>query len=898
MIKILKNISNRSLNLFLSYGHEEATTWLVLQIKKFFESRNHHIWMDKELIREGADWRREIIEGINASNNVLAFLTQYAIGKEHAVCLDELRISVSIPGMNVISILLETEENLNIPCTISRNQYIDMSDWQKIKNTPNWENYFNEKMLSLAEWIESEEHFQFQGEITTVKNMLLPDISDCKYYSLLEKMVGREWLSNEFDGWLSGNEKFLIIFGGPGTGKSQFSAHKAHYNPDIIAMYFCEFDKINDNTAKNFVRSICFQIATKFPDFRHWIINENDILYKNDAIKNLSYFNETSDGELFLKLIIEPLSKTINGNLGNKCILIDGLDEITKNNDNPIIDMLIANGNLTPTWIKFAITSRPEEAIVNTFQGYPSISLEDERSKKDLYKYISSRLCDMVDSSTINEIAAKSEYMFIFAEKYCDALEDGLIIQNNIPDSIGGLYYHYFKRIFTVEKYKQFRKSISVIISFDLCDLTEETFNAIMGYTYDEFNEFLFTLKSFIKLEQDGAKRTIRFYHKSIKDWLVNQEQSGCFYVDVDEGRKNICEFCEKVLNAPSDFSFDILKNSYVYTKKYGNVNQKKMLNQSFSFLTILQKLAYERTDISLFRDICTFFNNIIELRVKPGSDVEWHCAQSYFLECQFEIDRDNKEFAQKKLMCGKKLFKKILKKDFCLYAEVEENLFWARDILLKKEKTMLKLIKKAEAKSPEENRHQILSNLYFSYSTYLYQTKNYNKALECLDKALKSVNFIEYENAQNNTLFRIYNQKGDCLSRLSKYDDAIECYKLSLDLRLQTYGKFNHYTAIGYDALARGYIYKAENENESIGDEVLMLAETALKINNTLFGEDNKMSARNLYTLALIHSRNNNYMKALEYANKSIYIYKKFHDISANNMLDTFISELKRYTA
>ena len=210
----------------------------------------------------------------------------------------------------------------------------------------------------------------------------------------------------------------------------------------------------------------------------------------------------------------------------------------------------------------------------------------------------------------------------------------------------------------------------------------------------------------------------------------------------------------------------------------------------------------------------------------------------------------------------------------------------------------MLKLIKKAEAKSPEENRHQILSNLYFSYSTYLYQTKNYNKALECLDKALKSVNFIEYENAQNNTLFRIYNQKGACLSRLSKYDDAIECYKLSLDLRLQTYGKFNHYTAIGYDALARGYIYKAENENESIGDEVLMLAETALKINNTLFGEDNKMSARNLYTLALIHSRNNNYMKALEYANKSIYIYKKFHDISANNMLDTFISELKRYTA
>lgn len=895
MIKILKATPERSLNLFLSYGHEESTEWLVDEIKNFFENERHHrVWRDKELIRNGADWRREIIEGINTSNNLLALLTDHAIGKEHAVCLDELRISVSIPGMNVISVLLEPEKDLEIPCTISRNQYIDMSDWKYKMNTPDWDRYFNEKMLSLAEWVESEEHFQFQGEITTVKNILLPDISDCKYYSLLEKeLIGRNWLSQEFDKWLTEKDKFLIIKGGAGTGKSHFSANKVHYNPDIIATYFCEFDKINDNTCKNFIRSICFQIATKIPDYRYWVINGNEILDKNDVTKNLAYFDEATDGELFSKLINEPLSKTINGNIGNRCILIDGIDEATRDNNNPIVNMLIANANLTPQWIKFAITTREEEEIINVFHGYPSISLENEKSKEDIIQYISQRLQDDVNSPIINEIASKSEYMFIFAEKYCDAYVSGLIDHKSIPDNIGGLYYHYFKRLFSTDKYKNFRKAISIIASFDLCNLTEDIFKHIMDYDYEEYHNFLSAIKSFVKIEKEGKRRNIRFYHKSIKDWLVCNKQSGMFYIDVFEGRKIICEFSERVINNPNDFDYDTLRISYIYTKTYGSTLQKTLLNNSYTFLIKLQKMAYENTDISLFKDICNIFNNISNMKIKSDTVVEWSCAKSYFLECQFEIDRDNKKVAYQRLLGGLKKFKKVLKKDFCLDVEVKENIFWVENDSSKKKRNMLELIKKAEKKA-EENKNQILANLYFSYSTYLYNNQNYQKSLNFIDKAIENANLIVDENSQKNTMFRIYNQKGACLSRLKKHEEAITCFEISLKMRLEVYGTYNHYTAIGYDALARGHLYKAESEENLLQQDVENLAKTALKINNTLFGENNKMSARNLFTISKIHNANREYDKALEYAEKSRNIYKSYDDVSATNMLDAFIAELK----
>lgn len=891
----MKAVQERSLNLFLSYGHEETTQWLVDEIKIFFErERHHHVWRDKELIRNGADWRREIIDGINTSNTMLALLTDYAIGKEHAVCLDELRISVSIPGMNVISVLLEPEKDLDIPCTISRNQYIDMSDWKSKMNTPDWESYFNEKMLTLSEWIESEEHFQFQGEITTVKSMLLPDISECKYYSLLEKeLVGREWLSREFDSWLLQKEKFLLIKGGAGTGKSHFSANKVHYNTDVIATYFCEFDKINDNTCKNFIRSISFQIATKIPDYRYWVINGNEILDKNDVSKNLAYFDEVTEGELFSKLINEPLSKTINGNIGNKCILIDGIDEATKNNRNPIVSVLIENVKLTPQWVKFAITSRDEEEILHFFHGYPTISLENEKSKEDIIRYISGRLNAEADNSIVNEIASKSEYMFIFAEKYCDAYLSGLIKHENIPNNIGGLYYYYFKRLFPDDKYKVFRKAISVIVGFDLSDLNEEAFKQVMDYNYEEYHKFLSEIKSFIKIDRDGKRNNIRFYHKSIKDWLVCEEQSGMFYIDVSEGRKIICEFGEMVITNPYEYDYDILKMAYAYIKAYGSVNQKLLLNNAYVFLINLQRMSYENTDIGLFKDICAYFRNIASMKIKGDRIIERSCATSYFLECQFEIDRDNKKVAHQMLLHGVKKYKKVLKEDFCLDMDVKENIFWAENNSVKKQKDMLKLIKKAERKT-EKNRNQILSNLYFSYSTYLYAERGYEKALTYIEKAVENAKLVVDEKSQKNTLLRIFNQKGACLSRLNRHDEAVVCLETSLKMRLEAYGTYNHYTAIGYDALARGYLYKAEREGLTLKQDVEKLAKMALKINNTLFGENNKMSARNLFTISKIKSVNKEYDQALEYAEKSRDIYKQYEDVSAINMIDTFIEELK----
>lgn len=57
------------LRVFLSYGHD-GNVELVLRIKGFLEARGHEVWIDKDEIKGGDDWRRAIHDGIAASDQV------------------------------------------------------------------------------------------------------------------------------------------------------------------------------------------------------------------------------------------------------------------------------------------------------------------------------------------------------------------------------------------------------------------------------------------------------------------------------------------------------------------------------------------------------------------------------------------------------------------------------------------------------------------------------------------------------------------------------------------------------------------------------------------------------------------------------------------------------------
>lgn len=895
----MRGLYMNSLNLFFSYGHDDSTQNLIKLIKLYFEKKNHKIFIDSECIRAAMDWRRVLVEALDKTDTVLAFLSQRAIGKKDGVCLDELRISVTVPGVDVVSILLEEQSTLDIPSTISRKQYVDMSDWKKYINSPRWSAYFSEKMESLAEFLESEEHFKLQAEINLLKNFLLPEISDNKYYSLLfTKQIGRAQVSEEFDAWLENEDRPLFIIGKPGSGKSHFVAHKSYCNPDILALYFFEFDKVNDNAVKLCTRSLCFQIASMLPDFRHWIMKVYNSHASNDQLKNLAWFDENTERELFSKLITIPARNTIDGNIGKKCLVIDAIDELPTNKMNQIINLLAFDSELKlPKWVKCAFSCRSKEKVSNVLNGCVVLEMDSVERKNDIIEYLQYRLQEEVSSEVVEKIAEKSECMFIYAEKFCDAYKSGLLSIDEIPAGISNLYYVYFSRIFSNIPYSSYSLPLTIIACDNDGIITDKLFLSMLKWSNSDLMEFLETMKSFVSTSSAKGNQP-RFCHKSMSDWITNREHSRNFYVDIKQGHEFLCAYAEReATNENLDYA--TMKFIYIQLLHYGNKQQSYAIKFDYKFLYDLMYQAHVHADISLFNEIYETIEDTFKYGFDTTESAKDCFYKAYFLKCQFEYVKGNVHDARKGLEAGMELYKDYLEKDEELEITVKENYVWTiKDEQPETAKKMIDKLLEDVHKIQGEAKAKVLSNLFFLKGVILYKMRCYDEtflydALESLNQAKHiAERFLE---SPINHLLRIENQIGWVCHRLERYDEAIEHYHSSLKMRIETYGKYSHYTALGYDALARGYLIKAENATLPLSDEVMDYAKEALKINIAIFGEKSRHSARNLHTLAMICRANKKIAEAIELTKEACDIYQKAEDVEGIRIMKEYINELSQ---
>src|SRR5437870_2466797 len=116
------------MRIFLSYGHD-SNEELVRRIKADLEKRGHDVWFDKSEIKGGHDWRRPITEGITGSHKFVSFLSKHST-RDPGVCLDEIAIAIGMKGGNIQTILVESEQEVKPPVTVSHIQWLDMRDWK------------------------------------------------------------------------------------------------------------------------------------------------------------------------------------------------------------------------------------------------------------------------------------------------------------------------------------------------------------------------------------------------------------------------------------------------------------------------------------------------------------------------------------------------------------------------------------------------------------------------------------------------------------------------------------------------------------------------------------------------------------------------------------------------
>lgn len=581
----------KSLNIFISYGHlyNESSRKVPIVVDAIIErikERKHQIWLDVDRLPDAAitnwpdsDWRSAIYNAINNSDDVVGFLSERSL-RQSGVCLDELSIAVSKPGRRIVTVLLESQKTMKIPPTISRIQWVDMSDWEshydKVNNCFADDGYFDEKFNEIIERIEREENYIYQYDINFLLQTLCPSNTvNTDLFELLKnesddngKLIyeSRTWLEDILNDYIESGKRYLLLTGGPGYGKSQFLAHCIHNIEDIYAYYFLKYNKSAQEKGCNLLlRTLAFELAAKMPEYRSSLIDsiKNYPVFVESRLSDvLNYYLNMSDQELFDHLFHSDSVHFIDGDPGKIVICIDALDESEKNGNNPVIDLLIHTKGSWPGFFKFILTSRETGNILPRFDYFENevsiVRLAVPESDSDVNHYLRKRLnYEDIDDYEFDVLTKSCEKTFIYARLLVQSIEDGYTELktiddiNVLPKGYKGLLQHYFSRAFAFDQFRTVKLPLGIMVanggSIDGSILTKMMKSRVSGWSLPGF---ILQMKSFVILQGEA----VCFYHKALNDWL-NDIEAGDYFIDAETYKTEILDFCKQTINEFNDLA-------------------------------------------------------------------------------------------------------------------------------------------------------------------------------------------------------------------------------------------------------------------------------------------------------------------------------------------------------
>ena len=550
---------------FISYGHDKNVS-IVKKIKAFLCSHGYDVWIDTSEILPGKDWRERITSGLLGSNGVIAFLSKHSV-RNPGVCLDELKIAFRIKRAYLQSILLEDQNEISPPAIVSNTQWIDMSEWNTIP-TERWDEYFEEKMSDLLSALRSDDATKYSSEMDFLSKELKIVCNHAKEQFLLRQtFVGREWLTKKVYEWLNNSSKpAFMVYGVPGSGKSAFAVNLIQYDPNVVGNIIFEWDHAELRDTDSVIHRLAFELAANLHDYRKILIK----MLGNEDTKKI--INQLHNVALFDQLILNPIQCCIDGERGIVLVIFDGLDETTSD----VAELLLRKADKFPEWIKFLFTSRYDEAYDSYFDTSCVVSLSGmyEENMSDIREYFSYRLNLDINEDITKKIAEKTEGSFMYAVAFCDAIESGnmsLDDEKIIPKGIDNFYRIFFKRMFpTKDSFLQTRPLLELLVTED--DIPERVAFEALGINQHELWEIRYSLKSLVvKTESTCGSgnaykfKALKLVHKSIHDWMTDENLSKEFFVDSTRGYGLLVKYTENTASAYEELNmtmFDILQNN------------------------------------------------------------------------------------------------------------------------------------------------------------------------------------------------------------------------------------------------------------------------------------------------------------------------------------------------
>lgn len=546
------------MRLFISYGHKESE--ICKRIYQALKDRGHQPWFDEDQIRFGHDWRERLANGIEASNSVVACLSQYST-REKGVCLDELAISVGVKGGNIVSILLD---DVNPPSAVSHRQWLDMRDWEEKLDAGEdvFKPWFDAKMAELYAVLESEENREFSGQITELQNRLTIYYSTSRQAKLLRNsFVGRAWLNDAITNWLQDDTapRTCLLTGAPGVGKSAYAAHFTHYNDHVAAALFCSSEMNTFNDPRTVIQTVAYLMACRLTAYRQSLMLH--LPEDRAAVQRLS------EKELFEQLISKPLSLSVNGNHERMVILLDGLDECGSPEKNALAKTLYEYADSLPDWLRILLVARDIPAISVYTKGAYRIEIgsESKDNLQDIRSYyrfeLESRFGDDPHwDDALERMTTRSQGIFLYAQMLTDLLRSRgtLGAVEEYPDGLDAVFTSWFSWFFSDSDFRSFwRPAIGCILGAP-APLPAETLRRVMHWGENELADFRARLKVLLRVEKNEFdEETLVFDHAFVREWLTRGAGENVYFCSPKDGAEKLtAELFSIFERGPEELSF------------------------------------------------------------------------------------------------------------------------------------------------------------------------------------------------------------------------------------------------------------------------------------------------------------------------------------------------------
>lgn len=308
---------------------------------------------------------------------------------------------------------------------------------------------------------------------------------------LSENFTGRQWVLDEIDDWLKHKEeRFFILTGEPGIGKSVIAARLAHMNGYLAAYHFCVAGRNSTVTPSAFLRSVAAQLGERLPGYGVALVNTINPIHYTIQV---SISVETMTGGEIAAVVInhlyagdpeEELDLLFRAPLVELpapskpiVILVDSLDEAVTISGEVNIAALLAKMQDLPPWVRFILTTRPEKRALRYFINLPvySLAAESQMNLDDIRRYIINRVGAEQMQARLRSAGTEAQALtdrlfnlsggnFLYTKILLDDLAAGrqpLDDLSALPGSLDEIYHGFLARFTVAEWEEHYQPAVS-----------------------------------------------------------------------------------------------------------------------------------------------------------------------------------------------------------------------------------------------------------------------------------------------------------------------------------------------------------------------------------------------------------------------------------------------------